>query len=152
MFFLSIVKCFCVQMRPFNEVCQQLILFMCTDFILFLNFLFYVEVQVIHNVGSVSGVQQSDSVTHIHESVLVAQLCLTLCDSVNSSHQAPLSMGFSRQEYWNRQPFLSGPRASSQPRSLVLQADSLPSKPSGKHIHIACICSFSNSFPIQIVT
>ena len=31
----------------------------------------------------------------------VAQLCLTLCDRMDSSlHQAPPSMGFSRQEYW----------------------------------------------------
>ena len=33
--------------------------------------------------------------------VLVAQLCLTLCDSMDGTHQAPLSMGFSRQEYWS---------------------------------------------------
>ena len=31
--------------------------------------------------------------------VLVAQLCLTLCDPMD--HQAPLSMEFSRQEYWS---------------------------------------------------
>ena len=31
----------------------------------------------------------------------VAQPCLTLCDPMDTSlHQAPLSMGFSRQEYW----------------------------------------------------
>ena len=36
--------------------------------------------------------------------VLCVQSCLTLCD-VNSSHQAPLPMGFSRQEYWNGLPF-----------------------------------------------
>ena len=39
--------------------------------------------------------------------MLVAQLCLTLCDSMDCSHQAPLSMEFSRQEYWNRLPFPS---------------------------------------------
>ena len=32
------------------------------------------------------------------------QLCPTLCDSVDCSHQSPLSMGFCRQEYWNRLP------------------------------------------------
>ena len=32
---------------------------------------------------------------------LVAQSCLTLCDSWTEAHQAPLSMGFSRQEYWS---------------------------------------------------
>ena len=35
------------------------------------------------------------------------QSCLTLCDRMNCSHQAPLSMGFSRQEYWSRVPSLS---------------------------------------------
>ena len=33
--------------------------------------------------------------------VLVAQSCLILCDLMNRTHQAPLSMGFSRQENWN---------------------------------------------------
>ena len=33
--------------------------------------------------------------------MLVARWCLTLCDPMDGSHQAPLSMGFSRQEYWS---------------------------------------------------
>ena len=46
--------------------------------------------------------------------------------------QSPLSMGFSRQEYWNGSPFhspgdLHDPGMKS--RSLALQADSLPSEP-----------------------
>ena len=32
------------------------------------------------------------------------QLYLTLCDPKDCSHQAPLSMGFSSQEYWSRLP------------------------------------------------
>ena len=36
----------------------------------------------------------------------VAQLCLTLCDLWTVVHQAPLSMGFSRQEYWSGLPCL----------------------------------------------
>ena len=46
----------------------------------------------------------------------VAQVCLTLCDPMNSSlHQAPPSMGFSRQEVleWVA---ISFSRESSQPR------------------------------------
>ena len=37
----------------------------------------------------------------------VAQLCPTLCDPMDVAHQAPPSMGFSRQEYWSglRFPF-----------------------------------------------
>ena len=36
--------------------------------------------------------------------VLVAQLCPTLCDPMDYSPQAPLSMGFFRQEYWSGLP------------------------------------------------
>ena len=49
--------------------------------------------------------------------------------------QTPLSMEFSRQEYWNRLPFSSSgdlPYPGIKPRSSALQADSLPSEPPGK--------------------
>ena len=49
--------------------------------------------------------------------------------------QAPLSMGFSRQEYWSGLPFPSPgdlPDPGIDPRSPTLLADSLPSEPSGK--------------------
>ena len=49
--------------------------------------------------------------------------------------QAPLSMGFSRQEYWSGLPFPSPgnlPNPEIELESPELQADSLPSKPSGK--------------------
>ena len=49
------------------------------------------------------------------------------------AHQAPLSMGFSRQEYWSEGPFpLSGhlPNAGIELTSLVSPADSLPLAPS----------------------
>ena len=36
---------------------------------------------------------------------LVTQLCPTLCNSMDYSPQAPLSMEFSREEFWNRLPF-----------------------------------------------
>ena len=35
------------------------------------------------------------------------QLCLTLCDPLDGSPQAPLSLGFSRQEHWSGLPFSS---------------------------------------------
>ena len=38
---------------------------------------------------------------------LVAKLCLTLATLWNIACQAPLSKGFSRQEYWNGLPFPS---------------------------------------------
>ena len=51
------------------------------------------------------------------------------------AHQAPLSMGFSRQEYCSGLPFPSPgdpPDPGIEPRSPAWQADSLPSGPSGK--------------------
>ena len=39
--------------------------------------------------------------------VLVTLLCPTLCDSKTVTSQAPLSMEFSRQEYWCGLPFPS---------------------------------------------
>ena len=50
------------------------------------------------------------------------------------AHQAPLSMGFSRQEYWSGVPFLSPGDLSDpgiEPRSPALQADTLSSEPQG---------------------
>ena len=63
--------------------------------------------------------------------VLVVQLCLTLRDPMDCTHQAPLSMGFSRQEYCSGLPFPSPghlPDPGIKPRSPALQADSLPSE------------------------
>ena len=39
--------------------------------------------------------------------MLVAQLCLTLCDPRTIARQAPLFMSFSWQEYWSGLPFPS---------------------------------------------
>ena len=51
------------------------------------------------------------------------------------AHQAPLSMGFSRQEYWSGLPFPSPgdlPNPGIEPRSLALQANTLTSEPPGR--------------------
>ena len=49
------------------------------------------------------------------------------------AHQTPLSMGFSRQEYWSGLPFPSpGDLPWIEPVSPALQVDSLPTEPSGK--------------------
>ena len=51
------------------------------------------------------------------------------------AHQAPPSMGFSRQEHWSGLPFPSPgdlPDPGIEPRSPTLQADSLPSEPAWK--------------------
>ena len=48
-------------------------------------------------------------------------------------HLAPMSMEYSRQEYWSGLPFSSPgdlPDTGIEPRSPALQMDSLPSEPS----------------------
>ena len=50
------------------------------------------------------------------------------------AHQAPLSMGFTRQEYWSELPFHSPgdlPNPGIEARSPTLQADALTSEPPG---------------------
>ena len=50
------------------------------------------------------------------------------------AHQAPLSMEFSRQEYWSGLPFPAPedlPDSGIEPGSPALQADSLPSELKG---------------------
>ena len=77
--------------------------------------------------------------------VLVAQSCLTLCDPMDCSHRAPLSMEFSRQEYWSRQPFPSLghlPDPGIKPRSPMMQAGSLLSEPARKPIFMVSYLIF----------
>ena len=52
-----------------------------------------------------------------------------------AAHQAPLSMAFPRQEYWNGLPFPSPgdfPNPGIKPGSPALQTDALPTEPPGK--------------------
>ena len=51
------------------------------------------------------------------------------------ANKAPLSMGFSRPEYWSGLPCPPPgdlPNPGIKPRSPTLQVDSLPTEPSGK--------------------
>ena len=62
-------------------------------------------------------------------------MCLVASNSViplTVDHEVPLSMEFSRQEYWSGLPFpMPGDLSVSgiEPRSPALQADSIPSEP-----------------------
>ena len=56
----------------------------------------------------------------------------------NVAHQAPLSMRFSRQGHWSVLPFPHAgdlPDPGIEPVSPALQADSLPTEPSGKPLY-----------------
>ena len=72
---------------------------------------------------------------------LVIQLYPTLCDPMDSSPPTSLSLRFFRQECWSEFPFpppgnFPSPQIEPvSPISPALQADSLPTRPSGKHVH-----------------
>ena len=69
---------------------------------------------------------------------LVAKSCLTLVIPWTVAQQAPLSIGFSRQEYWSRLTFLSPgdlPNTGIEPGSPALQADDLP------YMYV-CVCIY----------
>ena len=66
-----------------------------------------------------------------HGGGLVAKSCSTLATPWTVARQAPLSMGFSRQEYWSGLAFHSLgdlPYLGIEPRSPALLADSSPTE------------------------
>ena len=66
------------------------------------------------------------------------------------AHQAPLSIGFPRQEYWTWLPFpLPGdlPKPGPEPTSPALQADSLP--PSHWESPRCLVVSYKNCLAIR---
>ena len=86
--------------------------------------------------------------THISNIILYTNVCVCVCVCAQLPScvwlfgipwtvacQAPLSMGFSRQEYWSGFPFPPPgdlPHPGIEPRSPTLQVDSLPAEPQGK--------------------
>ena len=69
--------------------------------------------------------------------------------------QAPLSIGFSKQEYWIGLPFPSPgdlPDPGIEPGSPALQVDALPYEPPRKPFHGKGIINFrSNSCPFLLL-
>ena len=70
------------------------------------------------------------------------------------AHQAPPSMGFSRQEYWSGLPFPSPgalPDPGIEPRSPIMQADALTSEPPGKpkNTGVDSLSLLQGNFPTQ---
>ena len=66
---------------------------------------------------------------------LVPRSCQTFCDPWTIAHQAPLSLGFPRQEYWSGLPFPSPgdlPNSGIEPMSPALAGRSFTAEPAGK--------------------
>ena len=88
----------------------------------------------------------------------VAQSCLTLSDPMDYSPPGPLSMGFSRQEYWSGVPLPSPTRSQYHAKSCfskcvyfpAANAMTLLQNPRGLHCHSlteACHKFRTASFP-----
>ena len=74
---------------------------------------------------------------------LAAQSCLTLGIPWTVARQAPLSMGFLRQECWRGLPGPSprdNPHPGMEAGSPALQVDSLSTESPGKLFHIKSSC------------
>ena len=73
------------------------------------------------------------------------------------AHQAPLSMGESRQEYWSGLPWPSPgdfPKSGIEPifpAALALQGDSLPTEPPGKPIMCTLYTIWHITFLVKIL-
>ena len=118
----------------------------------------------------VHGTLQSDSAQDDTYSLLLLAVCLPdytlpehepqrskcLCQQLShvhlsatprtGAHQASLSMGFSRQEYWSGLPFPSPgdlPNPGIEPRSPAMQEDSLPSELPGKYSSRICFFPYT---------
>ena len=82
--------------------------------------------QMVKNLSAMQ--EEEEEVKSLSRVRLFAVLWSTVC-------QAPLSMDFSRQEYWSGLPCPPPgdlPDPGIRPMSLALQADSLPTVPPGK--------------------
>ena len=81
---------------------------------------------------------------------LVVQSCPILCDPMNCTHKAPLSMGIVQAGIleWVAMP---SSRGSFQPRSPALPADSLPTEPQGKpkNTRVGSLSLLQGIFPTQ---
>ena len=87
-------------------------------------------------IGHVVGKSQ---IILVHVRAKSLQLCPTLYDLQTIVHQALLSIGFSRQEYWSELPFPPPgnlPDPGIEPGSSTLQADSLLTESPGKPLRI----------------
>ena len=83
---------------------------------------------------------------------LVTKSCPILATPWTVAYRAPLSMRFSRQEYWSglRSPAPGDlPNAGIEPGSPALQADSLPTELQGKHTNSQMLLSVQFSLSVM---
>ena len=88
------------------------------------------------NVPILSSLLHSQVLQNVKCVLLVAQSCLTFVTPRTVARQAPLSVGFSRQEYWSGLPFPSPgdlPDPGIEPMCLALASRFFTAELPGKH-------------------
>ena len=108
------------------------------------GFSLLLDPQLHHSLSASGGDKRTQDPEHVVHGLILSESesesvsCSVVSDSATPcsvAHQAPLSMGFSRQEYCSGLPCPSPgdlPHPGMEPRSSRLQADSLPSELPGK--------------------
>ena len=90
-------------------------------------------------------VNSADAGVQVYECVfLFAQSCPTLCSPMTAALQAPLSMGFSRQEYWSGWPF---PAPGDLPEPGIKHTSPAPTALAG-----GCFTSAPPGDPYEVLT
>ena len=113
----------------------------------------YVKINIKHTTGNVVAAAEAwHTQTHTLRLPKYQECCVCALSCVQLFvtpwtivHHASLSMGFPRQEYWNRLPFPTPgdlPNPGIELASPALQADSLPSQPPGKMYPLPIISHF----------
>ena len=85
---------------------------------------------------------------------LVAKMCPTLATPWTVARQPPLSMGFSRQEYWSGLLFPSPgdlPNPGIEPGSSALQADSWPTELQRNRVPCSCLGHDESLFSMSLL-
>ena len=80
--------------------------------------------------------------------VLIVQLCVI---AWTVACQAPLSMEFSRQEYWDGLPFPTPgdlPHSGTEPASAALEGRFFTTEPSGKLVYEDIYATFKGFCPL----
>ena len=99
-----------------------------------INLLFLTSAGLLTQLGDKNLLKNNIYSSLIHACVLSCFSCVLLCNSRAVPHQAPLFMGFFRQESWSGLPCPPPgdlPNPGIEPMSSALQADSSPSGPPG---------------------
>ena len=104
---------------------------------------------VLHSVGNIAIILNNYKWSESESEVKLLSRVQLFATPWTVAHQAPPSMGFSRQECWSGLPFPSPgdlPNPGIEPTSPALQADTLTSEPPGEPLKIVKLCCTTETY------